>query len=176
MTKTEKIVAILSISFLVIVISGFGFVMISRACGVDLFQGSSFHKRSNFHKRGMPPFIQKEIGNFILWRMDKGFESLEMSDGQQDQYDKFRSRLEKTIETGVETRMGFKKQAMLEFEKENPDLSVMAMEIKSHVEMMSTALSQNLNLFADFYNTLDSDQKKKITETIKEKMEDHKKF
>jgi|APSaa5957512622_1039677.scaffolds.fasta_scaffold02198_9 hypothetical protein len=78
----------------------------------DLFQGSSFHKR------GMPPFMQKEIGNFILWRMDNGFETLEMSDAQQDQYDKFCSRLEKSIETGVETRMGFKKQAMLEFEKE----------------------------------------------------------
>ena len=170
MTKTEKIVAILSISLLAIVISGFGFVMISRACSVDLFQGSSFHKR------GMPPFIQKEVGNFIIWRMDKGFKTLEMSEAQQDQYDKFRSRLEKTIETGVETRMKFKKQAMLEFTKENPDLSVMAMEIKSHVEMMSSTLSKNLSLFADFYNTLDNGQKKKITETIKEKMEDHKRF
>jgi len=176
MTKTEKIVAILSISLLAIVISGFGFVMISRACSVDLFQGSSFHQRSSFHKRGMPPFIQKEVGNFIIWRMDKGFKTLEMSEAQQDQYDKFRSRLEKTIETGVETRMKFKKQAMLEFTKENPDLSVMAMEIKSHVEMMSSTLSKNLSLFADFYNTLDSGQKKKITETIKEKMEDHKRF
>lgn len=170
MTKTEKIVAILSLSLLVIVISGFGFVMISRACDVDLFQGP------RFHKRGMPPLIQKEVGNFILWRMDKGFKTLEMSEAQQDQYDKFRSRLQKTIEMGVETRMEFKKQAKLEFEKENPDLSVMAMEINAYVEMMSMALSQNLNLFADFYNTLDSGQKKKITETIKEKMEDHKRF
>jgi hypothetical protein len=176
MTKTEKIVSILSISLLVIVISGFGFVMVSGACGVDLFQGSSFHKRSGFHKRGMPPFLQKEIGNFILWRMDKGFETLEMSDAQQDQYDRFRSRLEKTIETGVETKMEFKKQALMEFEKETPDLSVMALEIKSHVDTMSSELSKNLSAFADFYNTLDSDQKNKITETIKEKMEERKRF
>ena len=176
MTKTEKVVSILSVSLLVIVISGFGFVMVSGACGVDLFQESSFHKRSGFHKRGMPPFIQKEIGNFILWRMDKGFETLEMSEAQQDQYDTFRSRLEKTIEMGVETRMEFKKQALLEFKKQNPDLSVMALEIKSHVETMSRVLSENLSLFADFYNTLDSDQKNKISETIKEKMEERKKY
>jgi hypothetical protein len=176
MTKNKKIVSILSISLLVIVISGFGFVLVSGACGIDLFQGSSFHKRAGFHKRGMPPFMQKEIGNFILWRMDKGFETLDMSDAQKDQYNRFRSRLEKTIETGVETRMGFKKQAMLEFEKENPDLSLMALEIKSHVETASSELSEILSLFADFYNSLDSDQKRKITETIKEKMEEHKRF
>ena len=170
MTKTEKIVSILSISLLVIVISGFGFVMVSGACGVDLFQ------KSSFHRRGMPPFMQKEVGNFILWRMDKGFETLEMSGAQQNLYDQFHSRLQETIELGVKTRMEFKKQAMLEFTKENPDLSVMAMEIKSHVEMMSSTLSKNLSLFADFYNTLDNGQKKKITETIKEKMEDHKRF
>lgn len=170
MTKTEKIVSILSISLIVILISGFGFAMVSGACGFDRFQGSSFHKR------GMPPFLQKEIGSFILWRMDKGFETLKMSEEQQNQYDKFRLKIEKTIEMGVETRMTFKKQAMLEFEKENPDLSLMAVEIKSHVEMMSSELSKNLTLFADFYNSLDSDQKNRITETIKEKMEDHKRF
>ncbi len=170
MTKTEKIVSILSISLIVILISGFGFVMVSGACGFDLFQKSSFHRRT------MPPFMQKEVGNFILWRMDKEFETLEMSEAQQNLYDKFHSRLQETIELGVKTRMEFKKQALLEFTKENPDLSVMAIEIKSHVEMMSSALSKNLSLFSDFYNSLDSDQKSKITEKIKEKMEDHKRF
>lgn len=32
--------------------------------------------------------------------------------------------------------------------------------------MMSSALSKNLSLFADFYNSLDSDQKSKITEKM----------
>ena len=170
MTKIEKIVSILSLSLIVILISGFGFAMVSGACGFDRFQ------KSSFHRRGMPPFMQKEIGSFILWRMDKGFETLKMSEEQQNLYDKFHSRLQETIELGVKTRMEFKKQAMLEFTKENPDLSVMAVEIKSHVEMISSALSKNLSVFADFYNSLDTDQKSRITETIKEKMEDHKRF
>ncbi|MCD4722215.1 MAG: hypothetical protein K8S13_20500 [Desulfobacula sp.] len=170
MTKKKKVTLIVSITILAMVISGFGFVMITGACGFNSAHG---HR---FHKRGMPSFIQKEIGSFILWRMDKGIETLDLSDTQQELYDGFRTRVQETMEKGLETRMEFKKQALLEFEKETPDLSVMAVKIQSHVEMMSSSLSENLTLFTNFYNSLDSDQQRMITQKIKEKIEDHKKL
>jgi len=72
----------------------------------------------------------------------------------------------------LETRSEFKKQALLEFEKETPDLSAIAVMIQSQVEIMSSALSQNLTLFIDFYTALDSDQQRMITQNIKEKIID----
>ena len=72
----------------------------------------------------------------------------------------------------METRSEFKKQALLEFEKETPDLSAIAVMIQSQVEIMSSALSQNLTLFIDFYTALDSDQQRMITQNIKEKIID----
>lgn len=168
MTKKKKVSLIVSISFLAIVVSGFGFVMITGACGFDPVHG---HR---FHKRGMPPFMHEEIGSFILWRMDKGIKTLDLSDTQQGLYEGFRFRLQETMEKGLETRLDFKKQALLEFEKESPDLSVIAVTVQSHVEMMSSSFSENLTLFTDFYNSLDKDQQRIITQRIKERIEDRK--
>jgi hypothetical protein len=118
----------------------------------------------------MPPFIQKEIGDFVLWRMDSGIETLGLSKEQQARYDAFRLRVEEAMEKGMDTRLAFKKQALLEFEKQTPDLSVMAVEIKSHVEMMSSLISKNLTLFSNFYASLDGNQKTKIIMKIKERI------
>ncbi|MCK5695138.1 MAG: hypothetical protein KAH62_00765 [Desulfobacula sp.] len=170
MTKKKKVILIVSSSLLVMVASGFGFVMITGACGFNSAHGQEFHKR------GVPTFMQKEIGSFILWRMDKGIGILDLSDTQQKLYDGFRSRLQETMEKGMETRLEFKKQALLEFEKVSPDLSVMAVAIQSHVEKMSSSLSQNLTLFIDFYTSLDSNQQSMITQKIKERIEDRKKL
>ena len=82
MTKKKKTIAIVGISLLVIIVSGFSFVMITGACGRGLMSGPNigFHR---FHKRGMPPFMHKEIGSFILWRMDKEIKTLDLSETQQ---------------------------------------------------------------------------------------------
>lgn len=166
MTKKKKVISVVSISLLVIVASGVVFVMIAGAFGFD-----SIHGERRFHKRGMPLCLQKEVGSFILWRMDKGAQALGLSENQQKRYDDFRSRLEKTMEKGMETRLEFKKQTLLEFEKDTPDLSVVAVTAESHVNMMSASLSENISLFTKFYNSLDKGQQKKITDRIKEKFE-----
>ncbi|MBU1342708.1 MAG: hypothetical protein KKE44_07150 [Proteobacteria bacterium] len=170
MTKKKKVMLIVGVLLLVIVTSGFGFVMITGACGVDPVQG---HR---FSKRGLPPFMHKEIANFILWRMDQGLEPLNLSEVQQKRYEDFRSQLQKTMEMGMQTRQEFKKQTLLELEKQNPDLSTMAVNVQSHLANVSALLSENLTLFTHFYNALDSDQKTKITMKIKERLEAHKKY
>ena len=55
--ESQKAILIVSISFMAIVVSGFVFVMITGACGFSPAQGH------DFHKRGMPRFMQKEIGH-----------------------------------------------------------------------------------------------------------------
>jgi hypothetical protein len=168
MTKRKKIIVIVSISFFVLVASGFSLVMITGACG----PGSGFGQR--FHKRGIPPFMQKEIGSFILWRMDKGIKTLDLSKIQQKQYNNFRSRLEETMGNGLKTKIEFKKQALLEFDKEAPDLAVITGKIQADIEFMADSLSKNLALFTDFYNSLNDEQKGTITKNIKERIEYYK--
>ncbi|MCK5313427.1 MAG: hypothetical protein KAJ62_15030, partial [Desulfobacteraceae bacterium] len=122
MTKKKKTFVIVSISLLVIIVSGFSFVIITGACGRGPMHGPMGHH--GFHKRGMPPFMHKEIGSFMLWRLDKGAKALDLSETQQQQYNTFRSKLEETMEEGLKTRIEFKTQTMAEFDKENPDLAI----------------------------------------------------
>jgi len=171
MTKKKKTIAVASISLLVIMVSVFGFVMITGACGPYGDPGMGFNR---FHKRGMPPFMHKEIGNFMLWRMDKEIKPLDLSETQQKQYDNLRSKLEAFMDNGLKTRMEFKQHTMAEFDKENPDLAVISGKFKADIELMSDSLSENLALFTSFYNSLDDKQKRIITEKIKQGMEAHK--
>ncbi|MCK5312638.1 MAG: Spy/CpxP family protein refolding chaperone [Desulfobacteraceae bacterium] len=172
MTKKKKTFVIVSISLFVIVVSGFSFVMITGACGRGPLCGQM--GGHGFHKRGMPPFMHKEIGNFMLWRIDKGVKTLDLSETQQKQYNNLHSKIEETMDTGIKTRMEFKQQAIAEFDKENPDLAVISGKIQTDIELMSDALSENLALFTTFYNSLDDKQKNIITEKIKERIESHK--
>ncbi len=171
MTKMKKTIVIVSISLLVMIVSGFGFAMITGACGPGSDPTMGFNR---FHKRGMPPFMHKEIGSFMLWRMDKEIKTLDLSETQQKQYNNLRSKLEATMDNGLKTRIEFKQQTMAEFNKENPDLAVISGKLQTDIALMSDSLSENLVLFTSFYNSLDDKQKGIITEKIKERIESHK--
>jgi hypothetical protein len=179
MTKRKKLFVILSVSLLIIIASGFGFVVITGACGGGPFSGPmKFRTMSHhgFHKKGMPLFMQKEIGNFMIWKMDKGIKHLDLSKIQQKNYEDFRSQLEMTMETGIKTRMEFKQKTLSEFEKENPDIAVISGGMQSGIELMSNSISENLSLFTKFYNSLNDKQKNLITEKIKEHIELHENY
>ncbi|MCD4741979.1 MAG: Spy/CpxP family protein refolding chaperone [Desulfobacteraceae bacterium] len=169
MTKKKKTLVIVSISLLVIVASGFSFVMITGAYGLGPMHGPMGYHR--FHKRGMPPFMQREIGSFMLWRLDKGAKALDLSEAQQQQYNTFRFQLEETMNTGLKTKMEFKTQIMAEFDKENPNLTIITEKAQANIELMSDSVSENLALFTNFYNSLNNKQKQTITDKIKDRME-----
>ncbi len=171
MTKKRKTITIVSVGLILIMASGFGFVMATGAHDFGPEKGFS-----RFHKRGMPIFMQREISSFIIWRMDKGFGDLSLSEVQQKLYEQFRNQLEKTMETGIESKVEFKKQALDEFEKEMPDLSIMAAKIQSEADFINEQLSKNLTLFSSFYDSLDNSQKKEIIGHIKERMANHHNF
>jgi hypothetical protein len=168
MTKKRKAAWAAGILVMIMTITGFGFAVNSGACGFG-----SFH-RQGFYKRGLPPFMHDEIKGFIAWRMDKEAKALGLSEIQQQQYDKFRTRFLETMEKAIETRVEFHKRAFSSLEKETPDLSAMATEAKERAEMISGSISESLTLFSDFFNSLDPAQKKTMTDKIKERINDHK--
>ncbi|OGR23041.1 MAG: hypothetical protein A2277_13615 [Desulfobacterales bacterium RIFOXYA12_FULL_46_15] len=168
MTKKKKAVWIAVILVLAMTVTGFGFAINSgAACGFG-----SFH-RYGFSRRGMPPFMHEEIKNFIAWRMDNGAKGLGLSDTQKEQYDLFHIQFLETMEKALAARTEFKKKVMSTFENENPDLSVMATEAKTHVKALSDAIMENLTRFTGFYNSLDAAQRKIITDKIKAGIDDH---
>lgn len=170
MTKKRKVFGIIGISLVIMIVSGFSFVMITGASG---FSGGFGH---GFHRRGMPPFMHKEISSFMLWRLDNGVGKLDLSKKQQKKYDTFRSKLQGTMETGIDKKMNFKQHAIQEFEKDAPDLSIITEKIQSDLQHMSALVSENLGLFTNFYNSLDDKQKATITKKIKERMESHRNY
>lgn len=157
MSKKKKI--IITVSAVITVLSVFCIVVAAGAFGPD----------RPFHKRGMPHFMKKEISEFVLWKMDKNTKELGLDNIQQKNYTAFREKLEETINTGLETKLNFKQQAMTEFEKETPDLSAVTTDLQTHIQQLSTQVSENLALFNTFYNSLDASQKKQISDHIKEK-------
>ena len=99
-----------------------------------------------------------------------------LSEAQQKKYNTFRAKLEKTMNDGIKAKMEFKQQTMLEFDKENPDLSSVSTKMQANIELMSASLSENLALFTDFYNALNEKQKGIINKKIKERIESHRNY
>ena len=158
----KKLRVWLGVSLIFFVIVGVGFVTAAKAFGPSF--------RHGFCKQGMPDFVEQEIPEFMIWKLDKGMKKLGLSDDQQEQYETFRKNLQKTIETGMETRQSIRKKTMVEFEKQVPDLSLVTSDIQTHIEQMAPLVSENLALFNQFYHSLDATQRKKITDRIKEKL------
>ena len=174
MAKKKKIITISIVSLLMLLAAAGCFIVITGASAYNHFQDRGFHK--GFHKRGMPPFMHKEIGEFILWRMDKGAKKLDLNESQEGYYNAFRTELENTLEKGIEKRQEFKSEIRLEMEKENPDLGLMTDKIKTHLEGFSNTIIEDLTLFNQFYNSLDEKQKRVITDKIRDMFEQHHDF
>jgi hypothetical protein len=54
--------------------------------------------------------------------------------------------------------------------KEDPDVKVLSESVKKRIERFSGFMEGNLDLFVQFYETLDKEQKEKIVATVRKKM------
>lgn len=170
MTRKKKTIIAISVSFVLMITTvGIGFTFVAGSHGFRSMGHGGFH-------RGMPSSIKKEVAEFILWRLEKEADALNLSQTQKEAFDEFRNTLEQTVQTGMDTRMELRAQTLSEFEKETPELSDVINDIQVHVSRMSDMVEENLELFNIFYNTLDDDQQKRITDGIKDKIEAHKPY
>lgn len=170
MTNTKKTLMGITIPLVLLIIAvGIGFAFMAG------HHGTGYGERGRFYK-GMPPFLKKEIREFILWRMDKGARNLDLQENQQTAYDEFRAGIEQMIQSGMDNRHALKQQVSVEFEKNDPDLSIVAQDVQSVILQMSSKMTENLKLFTAFYKTLHPDQQKQISQAIKEKMKHHDRY
>jgi hypothetical protein len=157
MGKRKKYFIVGSIVLLILLFTGFGLVAARGPC-------------RGFH-RGFPPgFHHKDALEFILWRLDKGIEGLNLSDPQKGKYEEMKGKLETRFKEHRDDRKRFMEELQTAMNKEDPDVKVLSESIKKRIERFSSFIEGNLDLFVEFYDTLDQEQKDKIMAAIREKM------
>ena len=74
---------------------------------------------------------------------------------------------------GLRDRQKMKDQFQTEMSKEDPNMKNLAESLKTKIKEMSGFVNQNLDLLVDFYDSLDSNQKRLINDEIRERMKAH---
>lgn len=133
--------------------------------------------------RGFPPgkgfhhgFDRKDIAEFLMWRMDKKMKDLNLSEGQKEKYNQIRSNIEKHLTEGMDDRKMMMDTFHREMDKENPDVRLLAKMVKTKISEVSDLMRENLDLLVGFYESLNDNQKNKVLNAIRERMEAHQKW
>ena len=157
MGKRKKYFIVGSIVLLIMLFTGFGLV---AARGP--YRG--FH--GGFH----PGLHHKDVSEFILWRLDKGVEGLNLSELQKGKYEEMKRKLEGRFKEHREDRKRWMEELQTAMNKEDPDVKVLSESIKKRMERFSDFMEGNLDLFVEFYENLDQEQKDRIMATVRKKM------
>jgi hypothetical protein len=162
--KTRKRIYIICGSILLtILITGFGLVAALENSWGGFRHGKGFH-------RGVG---HKDIGEFVLWRLDKQMKELNLTEGQQDKYNQIRSNIEKHLTEGMDDRKVMRDTFHTEMSKDNPDVRLLVDMMKKKINEVSGLMGKNLDLVVGFYESLNVDQKNKILNEIKDRMDAH---
>jgi Spy/CpxP family protein refolding chaperone len=153
MGKRKKYFIVGSIVLLVVLFTGVGLVAARGPC-------------RGFH----PGFHHKNVSEFILWRLDKGIEGLNLSEAQKGKYEEMKGKLETRFKEHRDDRKRWMEELQTAMKKEDPDVKALSESVKKRIERFSGFMEGNLDLFVEFYETLDQEQKEKIMATIRKKM------
>ena len=157
MGKRKKYFVVGGIVFLIMLFTGFGLVAARGPC-------------RGFHRGFHPGFHHKDVSGFILWRLDKGVEGLNLSEPQKGKYEEMKGKLEARFKEHRDDRKRWMEELQTAMKKEDPDVKVLSESIEKRIKRFSGLMEGNLDLFVEFYETLDKEQKDKIMATIRKKM------
>jgi Spy/CpxP family protein refolding chaperone len=157
MGKRKKYFVVGSIVLLIVLFAGFGLVAARGPC-------------RGFHRGFHPGFHHKDASEFVLWRLDKGVEELNLSEAQKEKYGEMKGRLETRLKEHREDRKRFMEELQAAMNKEDPDVRGLSDSLKTRMERFSGFMEGNLDLFVEFYDLLDKEQKEKIMSAVRERM------
>jgi Spy/CpxP family protein refolding chaperone len=157
MGKRKKVFIIGSIVLFVMLFTAFGLVAARGPCrGFD----GGFH--AGHH--------QNDFSEFILWRLDKRVEELNLSEAQKAKYEEMKGKLETRFKEHGEERKRWMEELQTAMNKQDPDVKVLSESVKNRIERFSGFMEGNVDLFVEFYENLDQEQKEKIMATIRGKI------
>lgn len=157
MGKRKKYFIAGSIVLLIVLFTAFGLVAARGPC-------------RGLHRGFHPGFHDKDVSEFILWRLDKGVEGLNLSEAQKGKYEEMKGKLETRFKERRDDRKRWMEELQRVMKKEDPDVRVLSESVKERIEGFAGFMEGNVNLFVEFYETLDLKQKEKIMATVREKM------
>jgi Spy/CpxP family protein refolding chaperone len=157
MGKRKKYFIVGSIVLLIVVFTGFGLVAARGPC-------------RGFHRGFHPGLHDNDVLEFILWRLDKRVEGLDLSGAQKGKYEEMKGKLETRFKEHRDDRKRFMEELQTAMNKEDPDVKALSESVKKRIERFSSFMEGNLDLFVEFYETLGQEQKEKIMATIRKKM------
>jgi hypothetical protein len=157
MGKRKKYFIVGSIVLLIVLLTGFGLVAARGPC-------------RGFHRGFHPGLHDKDVLEFILWRLDKRVEELDLSEAQKGKYEEMKGKIETRLKERRDDRKRFMEELQTAMNKEYPDVKVLSESIKKRIKRFSGFMEGNLDLFIEFYENLDKEQKEKIMAAIREKM------
>jgi hypothetical protein len=127
-----------------------------------------------FQDRGFfPGGHSKDRADFILWRMDKKAKELNLTAAQKAKYEVLKGNIKSHFAEGRNDRQKIKDQIRTEMSKEDPNIKNLAETMKTKIKDLSGFVNENLDLLVDFYESLDSNQKRLINDEIRERMKSH---
>jgi Spy/CpxP family protein refolding chaperone len=162
--KKHMIIGAIVVS--VMLLTGFGLVV---ADGPGRFWGDESHR--GFHRGGFHhKFHGKGMADHILSRIDSRMAFLELNETQKEKVEEIKAKIKTRLNEGLEDRNALITELRAEMNEENPDVNNVSEIIKTRIRKMSSFMEENIDLFVEFYNILDDDQKAQMIERFREKM------
>jgi hypothetical protein len=112
----------------------------------------------------------EDIADFVLWKMDRHVKELNLNDIQKKGYERSKEEIRAGIADAIERKKGFHRIVHEEMDKENPDVNALAGLMKERAQNIPDMVSKPIDLFVDFYNLLDANQKAKVIEMFRARM------
>jgi len=166
--KAQRGFAVIGGTMLIIMFfAGLGVAEVFAAGG-----DSSCGPRFGFFRGGFHRFhgFGGDMPGVVLKRLDGKIKKLNLTPDQQAKYDELRAQLKERMAAGKEDRKKLREAVRAELAKESPDITVLNAMMKKRIEGVSATFKDGLDLFADFYSTLDEGQKQKVLSGIRKKM------
>ncbi len=123
-----------------------------------------------FHRGFHPGFHHKDFPEHILQRLDKRAAALNLSEAQKEKYKEVKGKLETRLKEHMNDRKRLMEEIQTEMKKQEPDVKALSESIKKQMKRFSDFMEGNLDLFTEFYETLNKEQKDKIISTMRKKM------
>ena len=124
----------------------------------------------SFHRGFHPGFHNKDFSEFILRRLDKRVEELNLSEAQKGKYEEIKGKLATRLKEHMDDKKRLLEEIKTEMKKEDPDVKALSESIKKQRKRFPGFMEGNLDLFIEFYETLDKEQRDKVMATIRKKM------
>jgi hypothetical protein len=138
--------------------------------GIIVFLGAVLVSAGLISGCGPHMFCDGDFSEHVLSRMDSRVEKLELYDSQQQKYEEIRLKVKANLDKGKEERRKFISELQNEINKENPDINALMALVKAKFRAGPIHLTDNLDLFAEFYNILDDEQKGILLKRLRKKM------